>query len=403
MRPEMRRGVRDVVFIGGGYRTVSFLAGHPEILRYETEVIEASAGFGSGAFADYACVSTSAANRFLRGVAPQVAAATRSPERVADLSREGSPPLALTELAAVMSEVGEVVEARLRHRGRVRRGCAVAWVRVGHEGVDVVLDSGEVVAARHGVLATGREERPHPELARWRDRSILSSDLISVRRTAATCALLAAATSPIVVAGGSHSAMAAFLRLLDLRRQTGREDLPLVMLRRSPARLHYDSLAQAHDEWDPSYEAVIDPVADVCPATGQVNRDSGLRGHGRATLRALATGALANARMQACQSLGDQGELLDEASLVVQALGYHGRAPSISLPDGTCRHADSPERLVNLADGTAVIGTRPIERLSVLRVEPTPAALRDHGLYGQGMYPRLAQRLESALGVPRAS
>lgn len=395
--------MRDVVFIGGGYRTVSFLAGHPEILRYDLEVIEASDGFGAGAFADYDCVSTSAANRFLRGVAPQMAAATRSPARVTELSLEGDAPLALYELAAVMSELGEVVEAQLRDGARVRRNCAVAQVVVRNEGVDVVLDGGEVVRTRHAVLATGREERPHPELARWGDRTILSSDLISIRQTAATRARLLAATGPVVVAGGSHSAMAVVLRLLELRRLTDRADLPVVMLRRSAARLHYESLAQAHDEWDPRYEAPIDPVADVCPATGQVNRDSGLRGRGRQTLRAMATGVLPAARIQGCASLADQAELLDQASLVVQALGYHGRAPSISLPDGTGRRTDSRHRLVNLADGTAVIGTRPIERLSVLRVEPTPRALRDHGLYGQGMYARLAQRLEAALGVPRAS
>jgi hypothetical protein len=399
----MRPGTRDVVFIGGGYRTVSFLAAHPEILRYDLEVIEASDAFGAGAFADYDCVSTSAANRFLRGVSPQVAAATRSSARVAELARDGDAPLALSELAAMMSQLGEVVEARLPDGARVRRSCAVTQVIVRHDGVDVVLDGDEVLGAKHVVVATGREERPHPELARWRNRSILSSDLISIRQTDATRARLLAATGPVVVAGGSHSAMAAVLRLLDLRHQIGRPDLPVVMLRRSAARLHYESLAQAQDEWDSRYEAAIDPVADVCPATGQVHRDSGLRGRGRQTLRAMATGALPNARIQGCDSLEDQGELLDQASLVVQALGYHGRAPSISLPDGTGRPTDSCHGLVNLADGTAVIGTRPIERLSVLRVEPTPRALRDHGLYGQGMYARLAQRLEAAIGVPRAS
>jgi hypothetical protein len=396
----MRQVVRDVVFVGGGYRTVSFLAGHPEILRHDTEVIEASSTFGAGAFADYHCVSTSASDRFLRGVAPQVAAAARNPARLAALSREPAGPIALTELAQILAELGEVLETHPDLRARVRRGCVVRTVRVGPDRVDLTLDSGEVVATRHAVLATGREERPHPELARWRHKTVLSADLISVRHTPTTCALLEQATGPVVVAGGSHSAMAALLRLLELRRATGRDDLPLVMLRRSPARLHYASLAHAHAERDGRYEPAVDPVADVCPATGQVNRDSGLRGQGRATLRALATGTVANARIETCEVLAEHGHLLDAASVVVQALGYHGRAPSIVLPDGTSRPVDSPEPLVNLADGTAVIGARPVERLSVLRVEPTPLALRDHGLYGQGMYPRLAMRLQSAVGVP---
>lgn len=390
--------LRDVIVVGGGYRTVSFLAAQPHLLRWDIEVLEMTETFGAGAFADYHCLSTSTARRFLRDVAPEIAAATADPVRLARLSRMEQ-PIALSALAEVMADLGGVVEQQLSPHGRVRRGCTVTELRVRADRVEMLLSTGEATAARHALVATGRAERPHPELTPWRHKTVVSGEVISVRHTAQTCARLARATGPVVVVGGSHSAMAAVLRLLELRRSTGREDLPVVMVRRSPARLHYASLAQAHAGRDGRYESAIDPIADVCPETGQVNRDSGLRGDSKALLRALASGAVPHARMQRAETIDDCSELLDSASFVVQALGYRGRAPALSLPDGTRRPPDSAEPLVNLADGTAVIGARPLDRVSVLRVEPTPRVLRDHGRYGQGMYLRLAQRLDAALGV----
>ncbi|ASW55290.1 hypothetical protein CIK06_15605 [Plantactinospora sp. KBS50] len=388
-----------MVFVGGGYRTVSFLASQPWLLQHRVDVLERSNSFGGGAFADYDCMSTSVANRFVGKVAPVVAAAVEDPRRLSELQHPDAEPLPLTEVSTVLEDVGRAVEARLSATGRVQRQCEVTRIRARGDGVSVETGNGEVIRSRHVVIATGREERPHPALAHVRERTILSSELISVRRTDDLLAQLKKLSAPVVIAGGSHSAVAALLRLLRLRQQCGRPDLVLTMVRRSPVRLHYRSLAEAQAQRDPISEAPIDPVADVCPATGQVNRDSGLRGSGRATYRALAAGGIPGASVRSVRSLEHASGLLDEAGLVVQALGYHGRAPRIEGPHGVVRTPDSDDRLINLADGTAVIGSVPVPSLSVLRVEPTPLVVRDHGLYGQGLYDALARRLRDELAV----
>jgi hypothetical protein len=391
--------LRDVVFVGGGYRTVSFLASQPWLLQYRVDVLERSGSLGGGAFADYDCMSTSIANRFVGKVAPEVAAGVRNSRRLSELQQPDTTPLPLTEVSAVLEDVGRAVEARLSRTGRVLRGRSVTRIHADTEEVTVETGTGETIRSRHVVIATGREERPHPALVRHRERAILSSELISVRRTDDVIIRLKELSRPVVIAGGSHSAVAALLRLLRLREQCGRPDLELVMVRRSPVRLHYRSLAEAHAQRDPQSEAPIDPVADVCPATGQVNRDSGLRGGGRATYRALVNGDIPGASVRQVRTLDDASDLLDEAGLIVQALGYHGRAPHIEGPRGIIRPSDGGDRLINLADGTAVIGGTPVPRLSVLRVEPTPLVVRDHGLYGQGLYDALARRLRDELAV----
>jgi hypothetical protein len=394
---------REVVFVGGGYRTVSFLSAQPWLLDRDVEIIERSGGLGGGAFADLDCLSTSVANRFVGGVHPTVAADVADSQRLRALRRSDAEPLAVTEVAAVMQDIGSVVAARVRQHGRVRCGSTVDHVHLGPAGgagALVRLADGQQVACDHVVIATGREERPHPELDTWRPKTLPSAEALSLRRAPALRTRLRAAGGPVVIAGGSHSAVAVLLRLIRLREDCERPDLPLVLLRRGPVRLHYPCLTDAHEQCDEVVEAPIDPVADVCPATGQVNRDSGLRGVGRAVYRELVAGKVSAARVQTVSSLRDAAILLEEAALIVQALGYHGRAPTIIAAGVGIRPARDGTRLANLADGTGLIGSRPVPGLSVLRVEPTPPVVRDHGLYGQGLYDALGRRLRGLLGVP---
>ncbi len=390
--------VHDLLVVGGGYRGTSFLASQEWLLNRDVVVLERSDELGRGGFGDYDCVSTSVASRFVAQVAPEVAAGVRSPDRLTSLRAASTSPVPLTDVAEVMADIGGVIRSRLP-RGAVRTGAEVEQLDVRSDHVVARTADGSLTRARHALLATGREERPHPELAPWEHKVVLSSHFISVQGTDELIVRLAAAGGPLVIAGGSHSAVAVLLRLLRLRADGLVADLPVVLVRRSRVRLHHQSLAHAVAKRDPHVEHDIDPMADVCPATGQVNRDSGLRGVGRATYLQVVAGEVPGVRVQHASRLDACTGLLDGAGLVVQALGYHGRAPTLRLPDGTVRAARSAERLVNLSDGTAVVAGAPVERLSVLRVEPTPSVVRDHGLFGQGMYPALARRLETALGA----
>ena len=81
------------------------------------------------------------------------------------------------------------------------------------------------------------------------------------------------AENPIVIVGGSHSAWAAAYNCINKMSQTcSFEKGSIVILHRSPIRLYYGTLLEALDA---GY--TVDPVNDVCPLTGRVNRYGGLR------------------------------------------------------------------------------------------------------------------------------
>lgn len=389
--------LRDLVIVGGGYRTVSFLAQSPELWGLDIEIIERCDRFGAGAFADYDCVSSSVSNRFLRGVPPELMAGVGSAIGIEELTRHDAVPRPLSEISSVMASMGEVLSARAHLD--VRTQTHVDEIKVSDDAVAVVTDGGGISTARHVVLATGREERPHPELDQLRARTVLSSEFISLRRASEMRQAILAAKSSVVVVGASHSAAAALVKLVALREECGRPDLEIVVVRRGGVRLHYLNLHNAIAERTSAHEAVIDPLADICPETLQVNRDSGLRGHGQHLFRQLMDGELPHARLEAYPNLAAASNEFVGASLIIQALGYRGRAPRITLADGQSRDPKSESHLTNLTDGTAVVCGLPQRLLSVLRVEPTPTVLRDHGLYGQTLYAKLRHRLMGDLGV----
>lgn len=64
--------------------------------------------------------------------------------------------------------------------------------------------------------------------------------------------------------------------------------------------------------------------------------------------------------------------MLDDAALVIQALGYRGHAPDILVDGVMVRPSDSQQRLGHTEDGAALIGGHTYPSLSVLRIEPTP-------------------------------
>lgn len=386
-----------LVFIGGGFRTVSFLSQHPRLLDYGVSVFERSEYFGAGAFKDYDCMSTSIASRFFHGVAPEIMDRCELADWISELSNEDSQPIPLQDVSRALQSLGEAVATH--PRARVNPGEYVTGLSVGEKAITIKTAAGVVAQAAHVVIATGREERPHNALRRWEAKTLLSSELISRKRAKFIRKTVNETKGPILIAGSSHSAASALIHLLKLREECGRLDLEIQVLRRSGIRLHYDDLEQALASRDVFHESAIDPIMDVCPGTLQVNRDSGLRGAGRVLFRELIAGNLPKTRLIVSESLSRATESLDRASIIIQALGYWGRAPVIHLPNNMYRDSSSETRLLNLPDGTAIIGGQPQPMISVLRVEPTPLLLRDHALYGQGLYERLATRLETKLGV----
>ena len=391
----------DIAFVGGGFRTTTFLASAPQLLPYRIRVHERGPVIGPGGFARYAITTTSIGSRFVKdihytgpyealGQQPQLAAMARSEE-----------PVRMEHLAAALTELGRSVENAIGQHG-VRRHSEVIAVcvsRTSSHGAVLETADGATETCRHAVLATGRRELPHPELARWREKVWLSGSVISTGpRHAVKQWLAGLGPRPIVIAGRSHSAMSALQALLDLIRELGQEQPALrppavKVLQRGPARLMYENVAEARRRQLPGRDRIFDPAADVCPVTGIVYRDSGLRHQSRALYCALWNGEVPGAELVEAPTIADAGELLDGAGLIVQALGYRGQAPDIYLDGTLVRPHNSPRRLQAADDGALLVAGIPHEALSALRVEPTPPGRRDNAAYASDLYRNLARRL----------
>ncbi|MER6469717.1 hypothetical protein [Streptomyces collinus] len=401
-------GQSDIAFVGGGFRTTTFLSSAPGLLRRRIRVYERGTTIGPGGFARYGITTTSIGSRFFTHLELTGPFAPLAHTSALTEVAHADQPVDMPRLAAALTALGGSLKDALGPHG-LRLGTAVVAVHADRESRRVVLElaDGSTESARHAVLATGRTERPHPELLPWRAKVLPSGTVIATRhRQEIKDRLLAAADRPVVVAGSSHSAMSALQTLLDLRAELRSEHpgalLPAVqVVRRGPARLMYDSADLARTGQLPGRERPFDPAADVCPATGIVYRDSGLRHQSRALYCALWAGDVPGATLVDAPVLADASDRLTAAALIVQALGYHGQAPDIHLDGVLARPADSSARLLADDDGALVLNGTAHPLLSVLRVEPTPLDRRDNSAYASDLYTRLADRL-NRLAAPVA-
>jgi len=138
------------------------------------------------------------------------------------------------------------------------------------------------------------------------------------------------AENPIVIVGGSHSAWAAAYNCINKMSQTcSFEKGSIVILHRSPIRLYYGTLLEALDA---GY--TVDPVNDVCPLTGRVNRYGGLRYFINTFAQQV---LLSGQEKRICTKmlLGNNSNssavesVLCSASLIVAAIGYAARVPQL--------------------------------------------------------------------------
>jgi len=384
----------DVVFVGGGFRTTSFLASAPQLLDRDVVVLEQGDRIGPGGFAEYLITTTSAGQRFLQHVRYEGPFAAMSTDARVRPVATSQAPVRMEHLADALGAVGDVITSSLPPGGARLRSRVVAVELDGDDTVNVALEDGGAVQARHVVLATGREERAHPSLAPWREKVVPSGAVIGrTGRPGLLAALERLDGADVVVAGCSHSGMSVLRALLGLRGLVRR----IVVLQRSPARLTYPSVAAARAAHLPGREKQVDETTDVCPVSGMVFRDSGLRHESADLYRALWAGDLAGVELRRVGDVQDAADELDRAGVVVQALGYHGRAPDIREHGRVLRASDSPERLRHAADGAVLLHGRARATLSVLRTEPTPTDLRDHAAYGSTLYADLARRLDDAV------
>lgn len=292
--------------------------------------------------------------------------------------REERPTLALVDRfqrrlgAAILAEFDRHPNSRAFTGTRVM---ALRLQRDGSVAVSVAAQDGRraVVRAASAIVALGGspnaswstiEIAPGVSLGQWRDKIVSSHRLLARGGAAEVARRLARVNrSPrVVVVGGAHSAFASAWMLLERIPGVEFGAHGVQILHRSEPRPTYWSRAEAHVDYHEFSET------DVCQATGRVHRLGGLRGDGRELWRrmhrkpgtlpedravALPIGGLARAQLL---------RLLDEADLVIPALGYRLATPPIydahgrRVPVAQEGAAVGPSARLLAADGRSIPG-----------------------------------------------
>jgi hypothetical protein len=201
------------------------------------------------------------------------------------------------------------------------------------------------IRAANVVMALGgRQEKswsavelaPGLALARWRAKIVSSDAMLADGGAEKAGRLLARGNRRVraVIAGSSHSAYSAAWLLLDRIADLDFGPQGLQILHRGQPRVMYPSREEARADSYPFSDA------DVCRATGRVHRVGGLRGDGRELWRRIhgKPGTRPDRRVIARSvtdlSRADLAGLLDDADLIIPALGYRLRTVPVIDPYG---------------------------------------------------------------------
>ncbi|QKZ06585.1 pyridine nucleotide-disulfide oxidoreductase [Pseudomonas eucalypticola] len=329
-----------------------------ELAQYGLIIVDASASPGVGRLGDYQITANSVGDVFLDclrdpAMADVFAPLQQSPaywrifhqaQQAPLLSEVGELLLLASQLVldhivahynvqlwseTLITEVirdNDQYQVWVEHRGQVQR------IRTG----SLVLNLGGRQDPRclvDGLKAQGLQA---PALAAVRSAdSLLRMSPAALRECFAP---VVARGGDFVVVGGSHSAFSMLENIASALEPVGLQSVSLV--HRSPIRLFYESLEQARAN---GYE--FDPVADVCPISGRVNRSGGLRYRALDVGRqVLERGYVGSTSVRARLLLTDgsdpaqteaASQVLGNAAVVMQCTGYQPLLPVLRRGDGT--------------------------------------------------------------------
>lgn len=182
-------------------------------------------------------------------------------------------------------------------------------------------DGAPLSSSESMVLCCGAREIPLPELAGLEDRWEGSGRFLMRDHLDG----LAADGRQIVIIGASHSAFSCAWRLLydPLFSEFARGRDIVLLQRRERIKV------RCSPEFAAAHGIDYDPVNDVCPVSGLVFRNGGLRKDAKALYLDIRDGRETRVRMLQVDSIADQRELLEQASVVLQATGFASRLPAI--------------------------------------------------------------------------
>ncbi len=376
-----------VVIVGGGPAGIApLLAAHrrgrlTDVLNHGVTVVEQSAAVGEGTIGHWCINSDSTGFSFadcLAGPADSELAAVRNHPLTREVFAAGESTVPLQRAGEFLAMVGhamnDVIAASAN--GRVlKRSRAVSTQRKGDTWHTLIRDTSSgrerLIESRHVIMATGASqpmERLQTEtvagvnlVAHCGPKLLQSGDVVSHQGFAAVAARLSALRRPpkVAIVGGSTSAAALAHALLNRMPGVTFGANGVSILHRRPLRIYYPSveaaLADGYTEFGPD---------DICPLSKRVFRLAGFRLDSRELImRARGIGGRLPEPRLLLHRLSDNHAatraLLNEADLVIAALGYRPRAlpvldaagrlvrlhsetgPQAPLVDGSCRVLDS--------------------------------------------------------------
>ena len=365
--------IASLVVIGGGPAGTALLDAATkrgllsELAASGLVVVERDAVLGGGSLGRYGITSDSTAETFLSAVKdnlhPELAALADHPAGHAVARYSGALGVPLTVAGPLIRALGD------RLGGIVERSGGT--VLTGHEAIDAqqtadglwtvrlrrISDGAETEQrARNIVIATGGHQ-PLDRLARAEvagaplvasvgDRLVQSDEVLSAGGYSRVADLLSGKRNPrVVVIGGSTSAIATIALLLKSTPAIPWGPQAITLLHRRPLRPFYPTPQAAHAEGFTDFGP-----DDICPVSGFVYRLAGFRLEARElVLRMMEVdGRTPEPRVRFHRIAGDDAEArayLDEADLVIAALGYRPRAlplkDSAGRPIALAAHGDA--------------------------------------------------------------
>ena len=287
---------------------------------------------------------------------------------------------------------------------RLHTGIRVERIEMTARGFDTYDDAGNALCnSRALVLCCGAREAPLPALQdfheRWEGsgRFLLRDDLDGLTHD----------QGPIVIIGASHSAYSCAWRLLydPLFAKFSQSRDILLLQRRERVRL------RCTREFAAANDVEYDPQTDVCPNTGLVFRNGGLRKDARQLYLDIRDGRETRVRSVHMDDLSQQRSLLEQASLILQATGFASNLPRIER-DGNAISAGAPTdngELRDLAIGKVIPGLYGMGLgLNILPPIAFAEASFDGGVHGFQSYPLsiapgLIDSLTAMLAVEKVS
>ena len=350
----MSLGRTGVVIIGGGPAGLApLLAAHrrgrlADLLKEGVTVVEQSGSVGDGTIGRWCINSDSTAFTFadsLAGPPDSELAALRSHPLTKEFVEAGDGTVPLRRAGEFLGLVGQAMNDVIAasHNGRVLKGYrAVSTQRTTTGWLTLIrdLETGRerTIDSRNVVLATGATqpvERLRREVVagvnlveRCGQRLLQSGEVVSTAGFAAVAARLAGLGRPprVAIVGGSTSAAAIAFAMLN--RMPGVTFGPggLTILHRRELRIFYPNVEAALDDGYTEFGS-----NDICPVSGRVFRLSGFRLDSRELIMSARGigGRPAEPRLQLHRLGQDDAAslaLLDNADLVIAALGYRPRA-----------------------------------------------------------------------------